>query len=96
MTDWELIVEQIHTAMQAVDQAHEAKEALQTDTSVENLVKFQEQMKTLEEHLRLMQQILAHEDIYSIDEANERIVHTLNSKMASFHRFPHFDLEKTG
>lgn len=94
MTDWDLMVERIQRAMQALDKAHEAKETLQETVNGETLAHFQARMKELEEHLRLMKQILDHEDTYSLDEIADAIGHTLNKERASYHRIPHFDVEK--
>ena len=38
MTDWDLVVEQIQNAMQAVDQAHEASEKLRNHVTLRHLM----------------------------------------------------------
>ncbi|GAB4492892.1 MAG: hypothetical protein Fur0016_13320 [Anaerolineales bacterium] len=94
MTDWELMVERIQNAMQALDKAHQAKETLQEQANGETLAHFQAQMKELEEHLRLMKQILEHEDTYSLDEIADALSHTLNQGQESYHRIPRFEVHK--
>ncbi len=91
MTDWDLMLERIQNAMQALEKAHEAKEALKGQANGETLTKFQAEMKELEEHLRLMKQILAHEDTYSMDEIAEALGHMLNREQASYRRIPKVD-----
>ncbi len=94
MTDWDLMVERIQNAMQAVEKAHEAKESLQEQANGETLAHFKERMKELEKHLRLMKQILGHEDLYSLDEIADALGHTLNKEQESYHRIPRFEVEK--
>lgn len=94
MTDWDLMVERIQNAMQALEKAHEAKEALKSQFNSETLSKFQVEMKELEEHLRLMKQILEHGDTYSMDEIAEAIGRTLNKERASYRRIPQFETKK--
>jgi len=94
MTDWNLMVERIQNAMQALEKAHEAKDALKSQANGETLTKFQVEMKELEEHLRLMKQILEHEDTYSMDEIAEALGRTLNRERSSYRRIPEFDAKK--
>ncbi len=94
MTDWNLMVERIQNAMQALEKAHEAKDALKSQANGDTLTKFQAEMKALEEHLRLMKQILEHEDTYSMDEIATALGHTLNKERSSYRRIPEFDAKK--
>lgn len=94
MTDWNLMVERIQNAMQALEKAHEAKQALEGQTNGETLTKFQVEMKQLEEELRLMKQILEHEDTYSMDEIAAALGSTLNKERSSYRRIPEFDAKK--
>ncbi len=94
MTDWDLMVERIQNAMQAVDKAHEAKETLQVKINGETLAHFQARMKELEEHLRLMKQILEHENTYTMDEIADALNRTLNTGTQSYHRIPHYPLKE--
>jgi len=94
MTDWNLMVERIQNAMQALDKAHEAKEAFKGQANGETLSKFQAEMKELEGHLRLMKQILEHGADYSMDEIADALGHTLNKERESYHRIPRYDVKK--
>lgn len=94
MTDWDLMVERIQNAMQALDKAHEAKQALEGQANGETLTKFQIEMRQLEEKLQLMKQILENEDTYSMDEIAAALSHTLNKERSSYRRIPEFDARK--
>ena len=93
MRDWELIVEQIQAAMQAVDKAHEATEDLRAKADREALEKFQAEMKALYERLEQMQQILSHEGTYMEDELVEAMSHTLGVH-SGYHHIPHYEIEE--
>ncbi len=94
MTDWNLMVERIQNAMQALEKAHQAKQALEGQANGETLTQFQVEMKQLEEELRLMKQILENEDTYSMDEIAAALGHTLNKERSSYRRIPEFDAKK--
>lgn len=94
MTDWDLMVERIQNAMKALEEAHEAKESLRNQANGETLTKFQKEIKELEEHLRLMKQILEHEDTYSMDEIAAALGRALSRERASYRRIPEFDAKK--
>lgn len=93
MTDWDLMVERIQNAMQALERAHEAKETLKQQTNVETLTQFQKEMKHLEQELRLMKQILEHEDTYSMDEIAQTLARALNEG-DTYRRIPAFEPQK--
>lgn len=93
MTDWDLMVERIQNAMQALERAHEAKETLKQQTNGETLTQFQKEMKRLEQELRLMKQILEHEDTYSMDEIAQALAHALNEG-DTYRRIPAFEPHK--
>jgi uncharacterized protein YukE len=86
------MVEHIHAAMQAVDQAHAATESLRAKTDREAIEKFQAEMKELHSRLEQMQKILAHEDTYALDELAEALGAALGNQ-EMYHRIPHYDLD---
>lgn len=90
MTDWDLMVERIQNAMQALEKAREAKDALEGQANGETLTKFQVEMKGLEVQLRLMKQILERQDTYSMDEIAAALGRALNKEQASYRRIPEF------
>ena len=67
MTDWDLIVEHIQNAMQAVDQAHEASENLRNQATPETFDEFQVQMQELCEHLSALKNVMEHTSTYTMD-----------------------------
>ena len=92
MTDWDSLVEHIQNAMSAVDKAHAATETLREKTDREALEKFQLEMQELQNHLEQMQNILAHEDTYTIDELADALGAAMGSGK-TYHRIPHYDLK---
>ena len=86
MTDWDLIVEQIETAMQAVDRAHEASENLRNHTTTETLDEFTTEMQTLCEHLTALQQVLEHSTTYTMDELVDALSQMSSGKPAAYRR----------
>ena len=95
MTDRDLMVEHIQAALQAVEQAHAAGEELKNGADAEKLDAFRAKMLALEEHLKLMKTILAHEGTYVMDELAASLAKTLGER-EGYHRIPHYDVEKRG
>ena len=91
MTDWDTMVEDIHAAMQAVDDAHAATESLRAKADREAIEKFQVQMKELYNRLDQIRRILAHEDQYALDELAAALGASLGNK-EMYHRIPHYDV----
>ena len=86
MADWDLIVEQIQTAMQAVEQAHEASEKLRNHTTPETLDEFTLQMQELSEHLGALKKVLEHTSTYSMDELIDALSQMSSGKPAAYRR----------
>ena len=80
MTDWNQMVENIHRAMQAVEDAHESTEELRANPNGESLAAFQAQMKQLTERLRKLQSALEHESEYEMDELADQLATWLDGK----------------
>jgi hypothetical protein len=93
MTDRDQMVEEIHAAMLAVDQAHAATENLREKADREALEQFQVQMKALYRRLEQMKAILAHEDTFTLDELAEAISETL-SQRETYHRIARVEPKK--
>jgi uncharacterized protein YukE len=91
MTDWDSIVDHIQAAMSAVDKAHAATETLRDKTDREAVEKFQAEMKDLQKHLEQMQEILAHEDTYTIDELADALGSAMGSGQ-TYHRIAHYEI----
>lgn len=73
MTDWDLMIEYIHNAMQAVDKAHEASNDLRANTSPETFDQFRAQMQELTEHLTSLQTVLEHQEAFALEEMADRL-----------------------
>ena len=84
MTDWDLMAEQIHRAMQMVNQAQQASEKLANQPTEENLSVFQENMQRLQSELCSMQWALEHPGQYSMDEVIAELNRLLSGKTAAY------------
>ncbi len=91
MTDWDRIVENIHNAMQAVDQAHEASENLRNHTTPETLDEFKAQMEELCEHLGALKTAMEHATAYSMDELVDALTRMYSGKPAAYRRTQHIE-----
>ncbi len=91
MTDWDTMVESIQVAMQAVDKAHKVTESLREKTDRQTVEEFQAEMKILTKHLEQMQQILAHEDTYTMDELADALGSMLGTDK-TYHRIEHYQV----
>jgi Zn-dependent oligopeptidase len=89
MTDWNLIVEHIQNAMQAVDQAHEASENLRNQATPETFDEFKEQMQELCENLSALKNVMEHTSTYTIDELVDVLSQMSSGKPAAFRRTRH-------
>jgi hypothetical protein len=84
MTDWDLMAEQIHRAMQMVNKAQQASEKLATKPNEENLSVFQDNMRRLQNELCSMQWALEHPGQYSMDEVIAELNRLLSGKTAAY------------
>jgi hypothetical protein len=91
MTDWDMIVDQVQAAMLALDKAHTASESLREKTDRETMENFQVEIKQLTRHLEQIQNILAHEDTYTMDELADALGAAMGNK-TTYHRIPHYDV----
>lgn len=78
MTDWELMVERIRNAMQAVENAHTAANQLRAEKNHKNMHEFREHMLALADELETIKHILDNEDIYAQDEFAEVLTQVLH------------------
>jgi chromosome segregation ATPase len=86
MTDWEQLSEQIHRAMEQVDSAQQASEALKSEVTAENLDAFALELNRLLERLTSMQYALEHSDQYSMDEVIGTLSELLSGKPVQYRR----------
>ncbi len=88
MTDWDEMLEYIHNAMQAVNDAHSASEQLKLDTNHENFRLFVEKMQQLQEHQRQLLQVLGNEEAYAVDELVDALSMVFQGHKAEYRRTP--------
>lgn len=88
MTDWNLILEYINNAMQAVDEAHEASHGLKENTNHETFNGFRQKMEELEEHLGRLKKVLDNEEAYAMDELMDALSKVYSGHRADYRRTP--------
>ncbi len=88
MTDWDEILEYIHSAMQAVDEAHSASEQLKQDTNHANFKAFVKKMADLQERQRKLQMVLDNEEAYAVDELVDALSMMFSGHLAEYRRTP--------
>ena len=91
MTDWDLIVERIQNAMQAVDQAHEAGENLRNEATPETFDEFKANMQELCEHLSALKSAMEHSSTYTMDELVDALSQMSSGKPAAYRRTQHLN-----
>ena len=85
MTDWFEMIEGIQNAMKAVDKAHVATEQLRSQANGQTVKQFHDEMMALADHLARLQQILAHNADFTMDEIAEAVGHSLGTAH-TYHR----------
>ncbi|HEX8993104.1 MAG TPA: hypothetical protein VF784_15590 [Anaerolineales bacterium] len=88
MTDWDEIVEYIHNAMRAVDEAHSAAEQLQEDTNHTNFRAFCQKMAELQERQTKLKMVLDNEEAYAVDELMDALSLAFTDHRADYRRTP--------
>lgn len=88
MTDWDLMVEYIQRAMDAVDKAHEATNDLRQDITPETLDEFREQMNELSEHLSNLQTVLNNQEAFALDEMADWLSKAFTGNLSEYRRTP--------
>ncbi len=88
MTDWDEMLEYIHNAMQAVNEAHNASEQLKQDTNHQSFRLFVEKMQQLQEHQRQLLQVLGNEEAYAVDELVDALSMVFQGHKAEYRRTP--------
>lgn len=91
MTDWDLINEYIHNAMQAVDKAHEVTNDLRKNATPEVFDEFRAQMAELTEHLTKLQTVLDHQDAFALEEMADWLSTIFGGRHAEYRRTPRME-----
>ena len=88
MTDWDEMVEYIHHAMQAVEEAHSATQDLKKDANLATFKLFCEKMQQLQERQARIKMVLDDEEAYAIDELVDALSMAFSGHRAEYRRTP--------
>ena len=88
MTDWDLMVEYIQRAMDAVEKAHEATDDLRESATPETFDEFREQMAELTEHLTRLQTVLNNQGAFAADEMVDWLSRAFTGNQCEYRRTP--------
>ena len=91
MTDWDLIIENMQKAMQAMDHTHEAGENLRNHTTPETFDEFRDHMEELCSHLSALKNILEHGGTYTMDEMMDALSEMFSGKPAAYRKTQHIE-----
>lgn len=91
MTDWDLMTENIRNAMQAMDDAQHAREALHTQPTPDQFDAFRAQMQELTEHLTNLQIVLNDEEDFAMDELTDWLSTVFTGHRAEFRHTPRME-----
>ena len=91
MTDWDLINEYIHTAMQAVDVAHDATNELRENATTKAFDEFRSQMDELIQHLTKLQAVLTNQSTFALEELADWLTATFDEERSEYRRTPRME-----
>lgn len=88
MTDWDLMVEHIQRAMDAVDKAHDAINELREQVTPAKFDQFRERMNELTEHLTRLQTVLNNQEAFALDELSDWLSNAFTGNPSEYRRTP--------
>ena len=88
MTDWDLMVEYIQRAMDAVDRAHEVGSELREKVTPETLDEFRMQVAELTEHLTKLQAVLNNQEAFALDQLADWLSEAFTGNPSDYRRTP--------
>ncbi len=91
MTDWDEIVENIHNAMRAIDEASRASDELKQNTNHATFDTFRTKVAELDEHLSKLKMVLDNEEAYAMDELMDALSMVYSGHRAEYRRTPHME-----
>jgi hypothetical protein len=91
MTDWDLITEYIHNAMQAVDKAHEVANDLRENATPKTFDEFRSRMSELTEHLTRLQTVLDNQEAFALDEMADWLSAAFGGGRPEYRRTPRME-----
>jgi hypothetical protein len=93
MTDWDLMTEYIHNAMQMMDQAYAAARQLREHATPESFDDFRSQMEVLVENLTRLQTVLNNQEAFALDELSDWLSNAFIGKPSEYRRTPRMRLD---
>lgn len=88
MTDWDLMVEYIQRAMDALDKAQEAKNGLREKATAETFDAFRSEMDALIEELSNLQEVLDNQEAFALDEMADWLSKAFSGNPSEYRRTP--------
>ena len=88
MTDWDLMVEYIQQAMNAVDEAHLASSELREKVTSETIDEFRAKVDELTEHLTKLQTVLNNQEAFALDELADWLSEAFAGIPSDYRRTP--------
>ncbi len=88
MTDWDLMVEYIQRAMDAVEKAHQATDDLRENATPETFDEFREKLDELTEHLTRLQTVLNNQEAFALDEIADMLSSAFTGNPSDYRRTP--------
>jgi hypothetical protein len=88
MNDWDLMVECVQRAMEAVDKAHDASNELRENTTAETLDQFRSEIDALTEHLTQLQTVLDNQEAFALDELADWLSVAFRGHPSEYRRTP--------
>ncbi len=90
MAEWDAMAEDIRRALQAVEQACKAGEALKSQPSAQSLRQYQKSLQLLQNTLGTLQHLLTHETTVLGDEINDLLAKLLSGEPAPYRPTPRY------
>jgi hypothetical protein len=92
MTDWDLMVEYIQRAMEAVEEAHDATKDLRESVTPETFDQFREKLQELTEHLTQLQTVLDNQEAFALDELADWLSKAFSGRASEYRRTPRMEI----
>ncbi|HSL30710.1 MAG TPA: hypothetical protein VK900_16030 [Anaerolineales bacterium] len=93
MTDWDLMTEYIHNAMQVVDRAHSASRQLREKATPETFENFRAQLDALSKNLTDLQTVLNNQEAFALDELADWLSKAFTGQPSPYRRTPRMQLD---
>jgi hypothetical protein len=91
MTDWDMMTENIRNAMQAMDEAQQARQALLEQPTPDKFDAFRTEMQELTEHLAQLQTVLNNEESFAVDELADWLSQVFTGHRADYRHTPRME-----